>query len=86
MFSIAGSHKQPSMVSDLRMPAESDNESMADYADGVGDGESYLVLLCVQYPPLCNIMSLLVYLSFPVHGPCQALSYAHPEYKILRCF
>ena len=33
------------MVSDLRMPAESDNESMADYADGVGDGESYLVLL-----------------------------------------
>jgi len=27
------------MVSDLRMPAESDNESMADYADGVGDGE-----------------------------------------------
>ena len=40
LFSIAGSHKQPSMVSDLRMPAESDNESMADYADGVGDGES----------------------------------------------
>ena len=72
------------------MPAESDNESMADYADGVGDGECGIVLLycpaSVQYPPLCNIMSLLVYLSFPVHGPCQALSYAHPDYKILRCF
>jgi len=29
--------KQPSMASDLRMPEE-DSESMADYADGVGDG------------------------------------------------
>ena len=29
------------MASDLRMPAESDNESMADYADGVGDGKFY---------------------------------------------
>merc|ERR1719340_75218 len=36
---IAGSHKQPSMASDLRMPEEEDNESMADYAEGVGDGE-----------------------------------------------
>lgn len=32
--------KQPSMASDLRMPEEEDNESMADYADGVGDGKS----------------------------------------------
>ena len=43
------------MVSDLRMPAESDNESMADYADGVGDGESYLVLLVYNIPP-CVIL------------------------------
>ena len=35
---IGGSLKQPSMASDLRMPEE-DSESMADYADGVGDGE-----------------------------------------------
>jgi len=35
---MGGSHKQPSMASDLRLPAESDNESMADYADGVGEG------------------------------------------------
>ena len=33
--------KQPSMASDLRMPEEEDNESMADYADGVGDGKSF---------------------------------------------
>ena len=37
-FRMGGSHKQPSMASDLRLPAESDNESMADYADGVGEG------------------------------------------------
>ena len=37
---IGGAMKQPSMASDLRMPEEEDNESMADYADGVGDGKS----------------------------------------------
>jgi len=35
---IGGAMKQPSMASDLRTPEEEDNESMADYADGVGDG------------------------------------------------
>ena len=42
---MGGAHKQPSLVSDLRMPAESDNESMADYADGdAADGESQIFL------------------------------------------
>ena len=35
-FRIGGAMKQPS---DLRTPEDEDNESMADYADGVGDGE-----------------------------------------------
>ena len=40
-YRIGGAMKQPSMASDLRMPEEEDNESMADYADGVGDGKSF---------------------------------------------
>jgi len=35
---VGGHQKQPSMASDFRGHGESDNESMADYADGVGDG------------------------------------------------
>ena len=37
---LGGHHKAASLGSDLRLPAESDTESMADYADGAGDGES----------------------------------------------
>ena len=38
---LGGHHKAASLGSDLRLPAESDTESMADYADGGdgGDGE-----------------------------------------------
>ena len=37
--------KQPSMASDLRTPEEEDNESMADYADGVGDGKMIVMIV-----------------------------------------
>lgn len=43
---MGGHQKQPSLVSDMRMPAESDNESMADYADGVGDGQYQIFFHC----------------------------------------
>ena len=42
--------KQPSMASDLRTPEEEDNESMADYADGVGDGE-----MIIMKPPHMSV-------------------------------
>ena len=53
---MGGHQKQPSLVSDMRMPAESDNESMADYADGVGDGQ-YQIFFTVFCP---NIFCLFV--------------------------
>ena len=35
---LDGHHRQPSLTSELKLPPESDNESIADYADGMGDG------------------------------------------------
>ena len=49
-FRIGGAMKQPSMASDLRTPEEEDNESMADYADGVGDGEMIIMILYLKPP------------------------------------
>jgi len=34
---LGGHHRQPSVTSELKLPPESDNESIADYADGMGD-------------------------------------------------
>jgi len=34
---LDGHHRQPSLTSELKLPPESDNESIADYADGMGD-------------------------------------------------
>jgi len=34
---LDGHHRQPSLGSELKLPPESDNESIADYADGMGD-------------------------------------------------
>ena len=39
---LDGHHRQPSLTSELKLPPESDNESIADYADGMGDGEFYV--------------------------------------------
>jgi len=36
-FRLDGHHRQPSLGSELKLPPESDNESIADYADGMGD-------------------------------------------------
>ena len=46
--------KQPSMASDLRTPEEEDNESMADYADGVGDGEMIIIKLFLLNLIICH--------------------------------
>ena len=38
---LDGQHQRvPSLGSQMKLPPESDNESIADYADGMGDGES----------------------------------------------
>ena len=38
---LDGHHRQPSLTSELKLPPESDNESIADYADGMGDGKAF---------------------------------------------
>ena len=51
LYRLDGHHRQPSLTSELKLPPESDNESIADYADGMGDGKAFafsLFLFLVQ--------------------------------------
>ena len=45
---LDGHHRQPSLTSELKLPPESDNESIADYADGMGDGKAFAFSLFIS--------------------------------------
>ena len=80
---LDGHHKAASLASELGFPAESDTESMADYADGAGDGESlsFCILVCTL-PNLSLSMTVMPSLPLNINSSyfVQIVHYRHDPF------
>jgi hypothetical protein len=45
---LDGQGRQQSLTSEMKLPAESDTESIADYADGNDGGKVHVMVICIK--------------------------------------